>query len=257
MKTLIEELWDARDTLSPKSMEEPEIKQALMDAIDNLDTGKIRVAQKKEGQWVVNEWVKKAILLFLKTGENYVSSDGAHRYFDKVPLKFEGWDVSRFKNSGMRIVPGATVRKGCFIEKNSTVMPAFVNIGAHIGQGCFIDTWASIGNCAQIGKNCHIGSGVSISSVLEPLHTLPVIIEDNCSIGAKCDIGEGVIIEEGSVLAPGVCINHSTKIYIKESDEFIYGRIPPKSIAVSGSIINEDGFTTSNCVIISEKVMLR
>lgn len=257
MKSIIEELWEVRDTLTKDSLREPEIKKAIFDAIDNLDAGRIRVATKKDNRWHVNEWVKKAILLYFMVSENEVISDGYHRYFDKVPLKFDGWDNIKFQNTGIRVVPGATVRKGSFIEKGAVLMPCFVNIGAYIGAGTMIDTWATVGSCAQIGKNCHISGGAGIGGVLEPLQAEPVIIEDNCFIGARSEIAEGMIIEEGSVISMGVFLGQSTRIYDRESGEILFGRVPAGSVVVPGTLPSSDGTTNTYAAIIVKKADIK
>jgi len=254
MKSFVEELWDARDTLTKESLKEPEIKKAILDAIDDLDCGKIRVASKKNGHWVVNEWVKKVILLYFKVSDNQVLSDGNHRYFDKVPLKFDGWDNGKFENADIRVVPGATVRRGSFIEKGAVIMPSFINIGAYIGAGTMIGTWATVGSCAQIGKDCHISGGVGIGGVLEPLQAKPVIIEDNCFIGARSEIAEGVIVEKGSVISMGVFLGQSTRIYDRENDEVLFGRVPAGSVVVPGTLPSSDGITDTYAAIIVKRV---
>lgn len=254
MKSYIEELWEVRDTLKPESLEEPEIKKAILDTIDDLDNGKVRVAVKEGGTWKVNEWVKKAILLYFRTHNNYVMSAGVHRYYDKVPLKFDGWDESKFKNAGIRVVPGATVRKGSYIEKGAVLMPSYVNIGAYVGAGTMIDTWATVGSCANIGKDCHISGGAGIGGVLEPLQANPVIIEDECFIGARSEVAEGVIVEKGSVISMGVFLGQSTRIYDREKDEVIFGRVPAGSVVVPGSLPSSDGKTQTYAAIIVKRV---
>ncbi|MFP4332336.1 MAG: 2,3,4,5-tetrahydropyridine-2,6-dicarboxylate N-succinyltransferase [Campylobacterales bacterium] len=250
MKSIIEELWEVRDTLSTGSLKEPEIKKAIMDAIDELDNGKIRVANRYNGVWSVNEWVKKAILLYYRVSEEHIISEGHHRYFDKIPLKYDGWDSGKFQSAKVRVVPGATVRKGSFIEGGSIIMPSFIDIGSHIGMGSFIDTWATIGACAQIGKNAHIGGGVGIGGVFEPLSSKPVIIEDNCYIGARSEISEGVIVEEGSVISMGVFLSQSTRIYDRDADDVFFGRVPSGSVVVPGTLPGSDGQTETYAAII-------
>lgn len=254
MKAIIEELWEVRDTLNKDSLKQPEIKKAIMDAIDDLDNGKIKVVNKHNGQWHVNEWVKKAILLYFKVMESHIVTDGTHRYFDKVPLKFEGWDNGKFENMGVRVVPGATVRKGSFIEGGAVIMPSFINIGAYIGEGTMIDTWATVGSCANIGKNCHISGGVGIGGVLEPLQASPVIIEDNCFIGARSEIAEGVTVGEGSVISMGVYLGQSTRIYDRDRDEVFFGNVPPYSVVVPGTLPSSDGKTNTYAAIIVKNV---
>lgn len=254
MKEIIEELWKARDTLTKKSLEEPEIKKAILDTIDNLDNGKIRVVSKDANGYRVNEWVKKAILLYFKVSDNYMTNSGVQKFYDKVPLKFDGWDEPKFRTAGIRVVPGAIVRKGCFIESGAILMPSFVNIGAYIGSGTMIDTWATVGSCAQIGKNCHISGGAGIGGVLEPLQASPVIIEDNCFIGARSEIAEGVIVEEGSVISMGVYIGQSTRIYDRETEQIFYGRVPAGSVVVPGTLPGSDGKTQMYAAIIVKRV---
>lgn len=255
MRAIIEELWNVRDSLNSESLKEPEIKKAILDTIDKLDNGKIKVAYKdKDGEWIVNEWVKKAIIIFMKVSQNYIMNDGVHKYFDKIPLKFDGWDNVKFETSGIRIAANCTVRKGCFIGKGAVLMPSFINIGSYIGEGTIVETWSSIGSCAQIGKNCHIGNGVGIGDVLEPISSKPVIIEDNCIIGAKSEISEGVVIEEGSVISMGVYLSRNTKIYDKESGQIFYGRVPAKSVVVSGSLPSDDGTYTTYCAVIVKRL---
>lgn len=254
MKSYIEELWNVRDTLNKHSLDEPEIKKAIMDAIDDLDNGKIRVGHKEGNQWKVNDWVKKAILLYFKVSDNYVTNAGVNRYYDKVPLKFDGWDEAKFRTGGFRVLPGATVRKGCYIGKGAILMPCFVNIGAHIGEGTMIDTWATVGSCAQIGNNCHISGGTGIGGVLEPLQASPVIIEDDVFIGARSEIAEGVIVEEGSVISMGVFIGQSTRIYDRETEQIHYGRVPAGSVVVAGSLPGSDGVSSTYAAIIVKRV---
>jgi 2,3,4,5-tetrahydropyridine-2-carboxylate N-succinyltransferase len=213
------------------STNEDELKAAASQTMRLLDQGEIRVAEKKDGLWQVNLWVKKAILLYFQF-QKCVAGDN---FYDKIPLKFQDWDNEQFSTAALRVVPGSTVRFGSFLEKNVVVMPSFINIGAYVGEGTMIDTWATVGSCAQIGKRCHISGGTGIGGVLEPLQATPVIIEDNCFIGARSEIAEGVIVEEGCVVSMGVYVNASTKIIHRETGTIYQGRIPAYSVVVPGN----------------------
>lgn len=250
MKSIVEELWQVRDTLTPDSLREPEIKKGILDAIDELDNGKIRVAHKDGKKWLINDWVKKVILIYVKVARKYVMNDGTYKYFDKLPLKFDSWDQLKFESADLRVSVGAIVRKGAFISNGSILKPSFIGIGVHIGEKTFIDTYSNIGACAQIGRNCHISSHVSISGSLEPISSLPTIIEDNCHIGAGCTMGAGVIIREGSILGSGVHIDKTTKIYDKETETIFYGEVPPYSVVVSGVLPSADGSIFTYAAII-------
>ncbi len=219
-----------------------------------LDNGSARVAEKIDGEWVVNEWLKKAVLLSFRLFDNQVIDGAETKYFDKVPLKFAGYDDARFRAEGMRVVPPATVRQGAFIAKNTVLMPSYVNIGAFVDEGTMVDTWATVGSCAQIGKNVHLSGGVGIGGVLEPLQASPTIIEDNCFIGARSEVVEGVIVEEGSVISMGVYIGQSTRIYDRETGEVSYGRIPAGSVVVSGSLPSKCGTYSLYAAVIVKKV---
>lgn len=223
-----------------------EIRDAVNQTLALLDRGEIRICEKKEGAWQVNQWIKKAILLSFRLNDNFVSkgatvSGDASTYFDKVPLKFANWSDADFKKGGFRVVPGAVVRYSAFIAKNVVLLPSFVNLGAYVDEGSMIDTWATVGSCAQIGKNCHISGGAGIGGVLEPLQANPVVIEDDCFIGARSEIAEGVIVEKGSVISMGVYIGASTKIIDRESGEVFYGRVPAYSVVVPGNIASNKG----------------
>lgn len=234
---IIEAAWDARDTLSISTT--GEVRDAVNEALNMLDSGTGRVASPAQnGEWTVNQWLKKAVLLSFRLNDNVIMDGGSAGApaFDKVPSKFEGWDEAAFRNAGFRVVPGAAARKGSFIGKGVVLMPSFVNIGAYVGDGTMIDTWASVGSCAQVGKNCHISAGTGIGGVLEPLQANPTIIGDNCFIGARSEIVEGVIVGEGCVVSMGVFITQSTKIVIRETGEIINGHIPPYSVVVPGSL---------------------
>jgi 2,3,4,5-tetrahydropyridine-2-carboxylate N-succinyltransferase len=223
-----------------------EIRDAVVETLNLLDAGKIRICEKTNNVWEVNGWIKKAILLSFRLNDNFLSkqeivSGNALSFFDKVPLKFANWTDEDFKKAGFRAVAGAIVRHSAFIAKNVVLLPSFVNLGAYVDEGSMIDTWATVGSCAQIGKNCHISGGAGIGGVLEPLQANPVIIEDNCFIGARSEIAEGVIVEEGSVISMGVYIGASTKIIDRESGEVFYGRVPAYSVVVPGNVASSKG----------------
>lgn len=237
LEQIIEAAWDARDTLSLSTM--GEVRDAVNEALDMLDNGTGRVASPApNGEWTVNQWLKKAVLLSFRLNDNMMMDNGAagSPAFDKVPSKFAGWNEAAFREAGFRVVPGAAARKGSFIGKGVVLMPSFVNIGAYVGDGTMIDTWASVGSCAQVGKNCHISAGTGIGGVLEPLQANPTIIGDNCFIGARSEIVEGVIVGEGCVVSMGVFITQSTKIVNRETGEIISGHIPPYSVVVPGTM---------------------
>lgn len=230
------------------------VYDATAQVIDMLDEGKIRVAEKINGTWITNQWIKKAILLFFKINDSFLIDDNVQRYFDKIPMKFTCYDENRFKKQKLRITPLASVRKGAYISKNTILMPSYVNIGAYIGEGTMVDTWATVGSCAQIGKNVHLSGGVGIGGVLEPLQLNPTIIEDNCFIGARSEIVEGVIVEKNSVISMGVYIGQSTKIYDRETGIVYYGRIPSGSVVVPGSLPSKNGCYNLYCAVIVKKV---
>lgn len=227
---------------------------AVNEVINNLDSGKMRVAEKVNGDWVVNQWLKKAVLLSFRLNDNKLIAGGETNYFDKVPLKFADYDEVRFQQEGFRVVPPATVRKGAFIGRNTILMPSYVNLGAYVDEGTMVDTWVTVGSCAQIGKNVHLSGGVGIGGVLEPLQANPTIIEDNCFIGARSEIVEGVVVEEGSVISMGVFIGQSTKIYDRETGEISYGRVPAGSVVVAGSLPSKCGKYSLYAAIIVKKV---
>lgn len=253
LQQLIEKTFDQRADLTPDNTP-VEIHEAIATVIHALDTGKLRVAEKINGTWVTQEWLKKAVLLLFKTQKNQVMQDGMSQFFDKVPLKFQGLTEAQFNENGIRVVPPAFARKGAFIAKNTILMPSYVNIGAYIDTGTLIDTWATVGSCAQIGKNVHISGGVGIGGVLEPLQATPTIIEDNCFIGARSEIVEGVIVEENSVISMGVFIGQSTPIYNRLTDETTYGRVPAGSVVVPGSLPAENGKYARYCALIMKQV---
>jgi 2,3,4,5-tetrahydropyridine-2-carboxylate N-succinyltransferase len=252
---VIDAAWEARDTLSTETT--GEVRDAVDAAISLLDSGEARVATKEaDGSWKVHQWLKKAVLLSFRLNANGVISGtpGGGNWWDKVPSKFEGWGAKEFKEAGFRAVPPSAVRRGAFIAKNAVLMPSYVNIGAHVGEGTMIDTWASVGSCAQVGKNCHISAGTGIGGVLEPLQANPTIIEDNCFIGARSEVVEGVIVGEGSVLAMGVFITQSTKIVNRQTGEIIYGKVPPFSVIVPGTLPDPKGGPSLACAVIVKTV---
>lgn len=253
LQSIIENAFENRSSISPSSVK-PEIKEAVESAIDMLDRGQARVAEKVDGEWVVNQWLKKAVLLSFAIRDNSIMPGGETNYYDKVDSKFADYDDARFKQDGFRVVPPAAVRKGSFIAPSVVLMPSYVNIGAYVDSGTMVDTWATVGSCAQIGKNVHLSGGVGIGGVLEPIQAGPVIIEDNCFIGARSEIVEGVIVEEGSVISMGVYIGQSTKILDRATGEVSYGRIPAGSVVVSGSIPSKDGSHSLYCAVIVKKV---
>lgn len=259
LQTTIETAWESRDsiTLSTKG----EVRDAVNEIMASLDNGSLRVAEKKGAAWQVNQWVKKAILLSFRLNdmalvENAPAHSGqSSHWFDKVPFKFQGWDEKKFREAKFRALPGALVRYGAHISPNVVLMPSFVNLGAYVGEGTMVDTWATIGSCAQIGKNCHISGGTGIGGVLEPLQANPVVIEDNCFIGARSEIAEGVIVETGSVISMGVFIGASTKIIDRETGEVIYGRVPAYSVVVSGTLPGKTPASPSlYCAVIVKRV---
>ena len=249
----IEAAFERRATITPANAE-PQLKEAVYAALDLLDNGSVRVAEKQNGEWIVNQWLKKAVLLSFRIEDNRVMSGGYTNFFDKVEPKFNNWNDEDFRQSGFRVVPPAAVRRGCYIAKDVVVMPSFVNIGAFVDSGTMIDTWATVGSCAQIGKNVHLSGGVGIGGVLEPLQGSPTIIEDNCFIGARSEVVEGVIVEEGSVLSMGVFLGQSTPIYNRETGEITYGRVPAGSVVVAGTLPSACGKYSLYCAIIVKRV---
>ena len=231
-----------------------ELTAAVNKALDLLDRGEVRVAEKMSGDWVVNQWLKKATLLSFHLNDSKVIAGSHTNYFDKVALKYAGFDQGQFEQSGVRVVPDALVRKGAYIAANVVLMPGYVNVGAYVDSGTLVDTWTTVGTCAQIGKNVHLSGGVGIGGVLEPVQAGPTIIEDDCFIGARSEIVEGVIVEKGSVISMGVFIGLSTKIYNRESGEITYGRVPAGSVVVSGSLPSADGSHSLYCAVIVKQV---
>ena len=253
LKTMIENAWDNRDSISPSTVSS-DVKQAIIDALDLLDSGAARVAEKISGEWVVHQWLKKAVLLSFRIRDNQPMNDGVNQFYDKVPLKFSDYTPEQSQQGGMRVVPNAVACKGSFVGKNVVLMPSYVNIGAYVDEGTMVDTWATVGSCAQIGKNVHLSGGVGIGGVLEPLQANPTIIEDNCFIGARSEIVEGVIVEEGAVISMGVYISQSTRIYDRETGEIHYGRVPAGAVVVPGALPSKDGTHSLYAAIIVKKV---
>jgi 2,3,4,5-tetrahydropyridine-2-carboxylate N-succinyltransferase len=254
-QNIIEQAWENRTNLSPESAP-ADVRSAVNSVLEGLNNGSIRVAERRGvGQWEVNQWVKKAVLLSFRLEDNKPMAAGGYtQFYDKVPSKFENYTAADFAAGGFRVVPPAIARRGSFIGKNAVLMPSYVNIGAYVGEGSMVDTWATVGSCAQIGKNVHLSGGVGIGGVLEPLQANPTIIEDNCFIGARSEIVEGVVVEEGSVISMGVFIGQSTKIYDRATGEVIYGRVPAGSVVVSGSLPSGDGKCQLYCAVIVKRV---
>ncbi len=250
---IIVEAFERRAEITPRSVG-TQVRDAVMDTIERLDRGEVRVAEKNNGDWVVNDWVKKAVLLSFRIEDNRFIKGGFTNYYDKVASKYADLSSREFRESGVRVVPPATARKGAYIAPSCVLMPSYVNIGAYVDSGTMVDTWATVGSCAQIGKNVHLSGGVGIGGVLEPVQAAPTIIEDNCFIGARSEIVEGVIVEEGSVVSMGVYIGQSTKIYHRETGSVTYGRIPAGSVVVPGSLPAKDGSHSLYCAVIIKQV---
>ncbi len=254
LQNIIDTAWEQRADFSP-STAPADVRDAVAQVLAGLDAGTLRVAQKEGGEWIVNQWIKKAVLLSFRLENNVsVSGGGGMQFYDKVPTKFADYSADDFAKGGFRVVPPAVARRGSFIGKNVVLMPSYVNIGAYVDEGTMVDTWATVGSCAQIGKNVHLSGGVGIGGVLEPMQANPTIIEDNCFIGARSEIVEGVIVEENSVISMGVYIGQSTKIYNRETGEVSYGRIPSGSVVVSGSLPSADGKYSLYCAVIVKRV---
>ena len=256
LRTTIDRAYEARAALTPRSAS-AELRDAVESSLDLLDRGAVRVAERRADGWHMNEWLKKAVLLSFRIAENSAMTAGALGFYDKVPLKFSGWDDQRFASAGVRVVPPATVRRGAFIASNVVLMPSYVNIGAYVDTGTMVDTWATVGSCAQIGKNVHLSGGVGIGGVLEPLQATPTIIEDDCFIGARSEIVEGVVVEAGAVISMGVFIGQSTRIYERESGRVLYGRVPAGAVVVAGSLPSADGKYSLYCAVIVKRVDAR
>ncbi|MDO4637898.1 MAG: 2,3,4,5-tetrahydropyridine-2,6-dicarboxylate N-succinyltransferase [Lautropia sp.] len=259
-QALIESAWENRQKLDPASTS-PDIRQAVESVLADLDAGALRVATrttdaaaKGAARWQVQQWIKKAVLLSFRLADNLPMQAGMLQFFDKVPTKFDGMDAADFARAGYRVVPPAVARRGSFIGRNVVLMPSYVNIGAYVDEGTMVDTWATVGSCAQIGRNVHLSGGVGIGGVLEPLQANPTIIEDNCFIGARSEVVEGVVVEENSVLAMGVYLSQSTKIYERETGKVYYGRVPAGSVVVPGSLPSKDGRVSLACAVIVKRV---
>jgi 2,3,4,5-tetrahydropyridine-2,6-dicarboxylate N-succinyltransferase len=231
-----------------------DVAAAVDQALNLLDSGAERVAEKRDSSWVVNEWLKKAVLLSFRISDNRPLEAGYTNFYDKVALKYSSYDADRFRAEGVRVVPPAVVRRGAYVARNAVLMPSYVNIGAYVGEGTMVDTWATVGSCAQIGRNVHLSGGVGIGGVLEPLQASPTIIEDHCFIGARSELVEGVIVEEGAVLSMGVYVGQSTRIYDRERDEILYGRIPAGAVVVPGSLPAASGRYSLYCAVIVKRV---
>ena len=254
-QSIIEAAFEDRANINPANAS-AEIKATVAAVLADLDSGKLRVASRigDTQQWETHQWLKKAVLLSFRLQDNVLMDDGVTKYFDKVPPKFADYTEDDFKAGGFRVVPNAIVRRGSFIGKNAVLMPSYVNIGAYVGEGTMVDTWATVGSCAQIGKNVHLSGGVGIGGVLEPVQAGPTIIGDNCFVGARSEVVEGVIVEDNCVISMGVYIGQSTKIYDRETGEVFYGRVPAGSVVVSGNLPSKDGSYSLYCAVIVKKV---
>ena len=254
LQAAIDAAWETRAEISPQT--EGPAREAVVAALAMLDSGAARVAEKSGSDWIVHQWLKKAVLLSFRLFPNAMieGGPGGGNWWDKVPSKFEGWTADDFQKAGFRAVPPCAVRRGSYVAPSAVLMPSYVNIGAYVGEGAMIDTWATVGSCAQIGANCHISGGAGIGGVLEPLQANPVIIEDNCFIGARSEVAEGVIVREGAVLSMGVYLGASTKIVNRESGEILYGDVPPYSVVVPGSLNSANGQTSLYCAVIVKQV---
>lgn len=253
LKSIIEPAFEQRASLSPKSLPH-DLIVAINECIALLDSGQARVAEKRDGRWVVNEWLKKAVLLSFRTHESHVLDAGYTRFYDKVPLKYAEATDASLAQGGVRVVPPAVVRRGAYIGPNVVLMPSYVNIGAYVDAGTMVDTWATVGSCAQIGRNVHLSGGVGIGGVLEPLQAAPTIIEDDCFIGARSEIVEGVVVEAGSVISMGVFIGQSTRLYDRTTDTILQGRVPAGSVVVPGTLPSPDGRYSLYCAVIVKRV---
>ena len=254
LKSVIEAAWERRDEIGAETM--GEVRLSVDRALAMLDSGEARIAERQDGEWQVHQWLKKAVLLSFRLNpmEMIAGGPGAAHWWDKVPSKFAGWTEAEFKAAAFRAVPGAIVRRGAYIAPGAVLMPSFVNIGARVGAGTMIDTWATVGSCAQIGSNVHISGGAGIGGVLEPLQAGPVIIEDDCFIGARSEVAEGVVVEQGAVLSMGVFLGASTKIVDRASGEVLYGRVPAYSVVVPGTLPAKDGGPSLACAVIVKRV---
>jgi len=254
LRFMIDSAWERRTMLTPEEME-GSTRPTVERVIDGLESGEFRVAEPDgKGGWSVNEWLKKAVLLYFRTQEMELVEADPAPFWDKVPARFAGFDESQFRKLGARVVPGAIARRGTFIGKDVVLMPSFLNIGAHVGAGTMVDTWATVGSCAQVGRHCHLSGGAGIGGVLEPLQATPTIIEDHCFIGARSEVVEGVIVGHHSVIGMGVFLGQSTRIYDRATGEVTYGRVPPGSVVVSGQLPAKDGSHSLYCAVIVKKV---
>ena len=254
-QSIIEAAFEDRANINPSNAS-AELKSTVASLIADLDAGKLRVASRigDTQNWETHQWLKKTVLLSFRLEDNYLMDDGVTKYFDKVPPKFANYTEADFKTGGFRVVPNAIVRRGSFIGKNAVLMPSYVNIGAHVGEGAMVDTWATVGSCAQIGKHVHLSGGVGIGGVLEPVQAGPTIIGDNCFVGARSEVVEGVVVEDNCVISMGVYIGQSTKIYDRETGEVFYGRVPAGSVVVAGNLPSKDGSYSLYCAVIVKKV---
>jgi 2,3,4,5-tetrahydropyridine-2-carboxylate N-succinyltransferase len=253
LRATVEAAFERRAHLTPKSLT-PGLAAALEECLALLDSGQLRVAEPRDGGWVVNEWLKKAVLLYFRVHDNRAIDAGFTRFFDKVPLKYAHASEAQLRAGGARIVPHAIVRRGAYIAPDAVLMPSYVNIGAYVGAGTMVDTWATVGSCAQIGHNVHLSGGVGIGGVLEPLQACPTIIEDDCFIGARSEVVEGVVVGAGSVISMGVFIGQSTRIYDRTTGTVLQGRVPPGSVVVSGTLPSTDGRYGLYCAVIVKRV---
>jgi 2,3,4,5-tetrahydropyridine-2,6-dicarboxylate N-succinyltransferase len=253
LKSIIEAAYESRAQLNPRNVS-GEVRTAIESALSQLDAGTLRVANPSNGAWQVNEWLKMAVLLSFRINDNTVMAAAALSFYDKVPLKYSGWSMEQFAAAGVRVVPPATVRRGAYVAPNVVLMPSYVNVGAYVDSGTMVDTWATVGSCAQIGKNVHLSGGVGIGGVLEPLQASPTIIEDNCFIGARSEIVEGVVVETGAVISMGVFIGQSTRIYDREHDKILYGRVPAGAVVVPGTLPAGNGKYGLACAVIVKRV---
>jgi 2,3,4,5-tetrahydropyridine-2-carboxylate N-succinyltransferase len=254
LESVIDRAFERRADITPRNVE-PALAEALDEVLRGLEAGRLRVAEKRDGAWVTHQWIKKAVLLYFRTRDNQVMpAAGGQAWFDKVPLRFDGYTDAQFREGGFRVVPPATVRTGAFIGKHVVLMPSYVNIGAYVDEGSMVDTWATVGSCAQIGRNVHLSGGAGIGGVLEPLQANPTIVEDDCFVGARSEIVEGVVVEAYSVISMGVFIGQSTKIYDRATGEVHYGRVPSGSVVVPGSLPSADGKYSLSCAVIVKRV---
>ncbi|MBK1703865.1 2,3,4,5-tetrahydropyridine-2,6-dicarboxylate N-succinyltransferase [Halochromatium glycolicum] len=252
-QSIIEQAFEHRAEITPRTVE-TRVRDAVMETIERLDRGELRVAQVHDGDWIVNDWIKKAVLLSFRIEDNQFIKGGFTNYYDKVPSKYADVSSKDFRDGGVRVVPPATARRGSYIAPSCVLMPSYVNIGAYVDSGTMVDTWATVGSCAQIGKNVHLSGGVGIGGVLEPIQAAPTIIEDDCFIGARSEIVEGVIVEQGAVISMGVYIGQSTKIYHRETGEITYGRVPAGAVVVPGNLPAKDGSHSLYCAVIIKQV---